>query len=134
MLCWVFFPLHAATITFKSGEVIKGKVVEETSDSIRVLDTEGYLQKYPKTEVKSIVEDEPEPPPASKTSPHDNDAQGISQKLPYLSTEGMDKEQVSKMKQEVQKIYERYFDEVQQLFDKSMDDFNEGMGTKSGSD
>src|SRR4030042_302901 len=54
--------LNAETIELGSGEVIEGRIVEQTEEFIRVLDGSGFLHKYQLLEVKSITAPQPQEP------------------------------------------------------------------------
>lgn len=45
----------AETITLSNGEVIEGKIVEETGEYIRVLDEAGYIHKYQRLEIEEVT-------------------------------------------------------------------------------
>ena len=46
--------VFAETIKFLDGKTVEGKVVESTDEYIRIMDTAGYVYKYPYSDIQDV--------------------------------------------------------------------------------
>ena len=52
IICMAAISLCAETITLRNGEVIEGRIVEETNEYIRMMNPAGYIEKYPLDDIE----------------------------------------------------------------------------------